>query len=524
MRRLGVIASSLLALVIGAALVAPLDPAGAGTLPTAPRFTQITARDGVVLRANVVEPATAGPKPGVVFVNSWGFNDAEYLAQANTLAARGYVVLSYTTRGFGLSGGTVQVAGPQDIADVSDAMDWMIANTSVDPARIGVAGVSYGAGIGLIAAGHDPRIRAVLALSGWTDLVESLYGGQTRRLQAVGFLGGIAELGGRPSPELRQMLADYFANRNIAGVKAWGRARGASTYLGAINRNRPAIFLANAYGDSIFGPNQLVDFYGRLTGPKRLELAPGDHAVAELTGLAGLPNHVWTDAGRWLDRYVAGSANGIDRENPVVLRSRTSAAVEGYRDWAAVGRRSTRYALAPAGLPLGTGTLGTGRPRNAAGPAITTGVDTTADAGVLMLSNGLEALDGVPPLVSLRTVSRLHAGVWTSARFPAGAAVRGIAHLRLRARQQPAGTVVAYLYDVDALGTGRLVTHAPMTWTGAGREVSLDVALPATSYDVPAGHRLALVVDTVDPLYADAGRLGAPLTFAGPSWLDLPVR
>jgi predicted acyl esterase len=522
--RVGLLLSSVLALVTGAALVVPPVPADAGTLPPVPRLTQITARDGVVLRANVVEPPAAGRKPGVVFVNSWGFNDVEYLAQANALAQRGYVVLSYTTRGFGLSGGTVQVAGPQDVADVSDAIDWMIANTSVDPARIGVAGVSYGAGIGLIASGHDPRIRAVLALSGWTDLVESLYGGQTRRLQAVGFLGVVAQLSGRPSPELRQMLADYFANRNIAGVKAWGRVRGAATHLDAINRNRPAIYLANAYGDSIFAPNQLVDFYGRLTGPKRLELAPGDHAIVELTGLAGLPNHVWTDAGRWLDRYVAGTANGVDRENPVVLRSKTSPAVESYRDWAAVGDSSVRYALAPSALPLGTGTLAAGRPGTAAGPSITTGVDTTADAGVMMLSNGAEALTGVQPLVSLPTVSRLNAGVWTSPRLPAGAAVRGIAQLRLRARQQPAGTVVAYLYDVDTLGTGRLITHAPMTWTGAGRAVSLDVALPATSYDVPAGHRLALVVDTVDPLYADRGRLGARLTFAGPSWLDIPVR
>jgi hypothetical protein len=82
--------------------------------------------------------------------------------------------------------------------------------------------------------------------------------------------------------------------------------------------------------------------------------------------------------------------------------------------------------------------------------------------------------------------------------------------------------VVAYLYDVDALGTGKLVTHAPVTWKDGGAR--LEVPLQATSYDVPAGHRLALVVDTVDALYADAGALGAPLELAGPAWLDLPLR
>ncbi|MCW2569791.1 MAG: acyl esterase [Mycobacterium sp.] len=63
------------------------------------------------------------------------------------------------------------------------------------------------------------------------------------------------------------------------------------------------------------------------------------------------------------------------------------------------------------------------------------------------------------------TVSRFDAGVWTSGRFPAGADLRGIAHVRLRARQQSGGTVVAYLDDVDAFGTGRLITHQPATWT-----------------------------------------------------------
>jgi hypothetical protein len=32
------------------------------------------------------------------------------------------------------------------------------------------------------------------------------------------------------------------------------------------------------------------------------------------------------------------------------------------------------------------------------------------------------------------------------------------------------------------------------------------------------------VVDTVDPLYVDAGPIGKPLEFTGSSWLDLPVR
>jgi dienelactone hydrolase len=276
------------------------------------RFADITASDGVVLKANVIEPGGSGLHPAVVFVNSWGLNDLEYLAQATKLAQRGYTVLSYTTRGFWGSGGQIDTAGPKDIGDVSTVIDWMLADTSADPGRIGVAGVSYGAGISLIAAAHDPRIKAVTAMSAWTDLVYSLYGNQTRHLQATGLLDIAAKLTGHPSPELTQMINDMYTNQNIGDVEAWAKVRSADTYIDQLNANGTAVYIANAFGDSLFGPDQLVDFYNRLTVPdKRLDLAPGDHATVEGLGLAALPNAVWANVGDWLDEHVAGTKTGV---------------------------------------------------------------------------------------------------------------------------------------------------------------------------------------------------------------------
>jgi hypothetical protein len=39
-----------------------------------------------------------------------------------------------------------------------------------------------------------------------------------------------------------------------------------------------------------------------------------------------------------------------------------------------------------------------------------------------------------------------------------------------------------------------------------------------------AGHRLALVVDTVDPLYIGANQSGTKLAFTSSSWFDVPLR
>ena len=63
---------------------------------------------------------------------------------------------------------------------------------------------------------------------------------------------------------------------------------GIPAVIGALNKNRPAIMMANGYQDSIFGPQQLVDFFAGLTTPKRLQLAPGlaiDHKTAVLLGV-----------------------------------------------------------------------------------------------------------------------------------------------------------------------------------------------------------------------------------------------
>ena len=49
------------------------------------------------------------------------------------------MVLSYSTRGFGTSGGLIDTAGPLDMADLSNVIDYLIANFDVDPNAIGTA-------------------------------------------------------------------------------------------------------------------------------------------------------------------------------------------------------------------------------------------------------------------------------------------------------------------------------------------------------------------------------------------------
>ncbi|MFF2569406.1 alpha/beta fold hydrolase [Streptomyces sp. NPDC058084] len=508
------------ALVAGTALgLAPAAHAADSAAETAGslRFVDITGDGGTVLKANVVTPAGADGTtrfPVIVLPTSWAVPQIEYLAQAKKLADSGYVVVSYNSRGFWQSGGEIETAGPKDIADASRVIDWALANTPADPAEVGMAGVSYGAGISLLTAAHDKRVKAVAALSGWADLIESIYSGRTQHLQAAALLGGAGYLTGRPGPELQQVLDDFLSSDldKEDEMIAWGRERSAATHLDAINANRPAIMLGNAWGDTIFPPNQFASFYEKLSGPKRLEFRPGDHATAEATGLLGLPNDTWTSAHRWFDHYLKGADNGIDREQPVQLKPRSDAGYEGYPDWKSVNANQRRFAL--------TGS-----------EHLWANVDSGADGGIVMLSNLLDQFFKAPPTVSIPLLPRAFAGVWQSEWYGTAQRVRGTARLHTTVTPTAeSGTFVAYLYDVGPLGIGKLISNAPYTFHGRapGKAFSVDLDLFSTAYDVPAGHRLALVVDTVDPLYIEHNPTGAQLTFsspaADPSYVSIPLR
>ncbi|MDX2643282.1 CocE/NonD family hydrolase [Streptomyces sp. PA03-1a] len=492
----------------------------AGTAAPSVRFVDIPGAGGITLKGNVFTPSGNGGRdasaryPAVVLPSSWGLNDLQYLAQAQKLADSGYVVVSYTARGFYLSGGTIDVAGPLDVADISRVIDWTLANTPADPGRIGMAGVSYGAGLTLMGAAHDPRVKAVAALSGWADLTESIYGGRTQHLQSSLLLGAAGYLTGRPSAEFQRVLTDFLASDydQEDELIAWSRLRSPGTYLDRINANGTAVMLANAWGDTIFSPNQLASFYDRLTVPKRLEFRPGDHATPEITGLFGLPNDVWSDTRRWLDHHLKGVDNGIDKEQPVRLASRSGGGYEGYGSWSAVPS-ATRE------LPLD----GTRR--------IAANVDSGADGGIIFLSSLADQLAQAPPVVSVPLLPRTFAAVWQSPRDETVQQVRGTPVLHTTVTPSASrGTFVAYLYDVNSLGIGKLITHAPYTFTDRtpGSPFAVDLELYSTAYDVPAGHRLTVVVDTVDPLYIEHNPAFSGLAFsspaADPSRLSLPLR
>ena len=500
-----------------------------------PGFTISTHRipgsGGITLDAKVIEPRGEGPFPVLVMPASWSMPNIEYVGAAARMAYEsGYIVVSYTARGFYASDGAIDVAGPEDVADASKVIDWALENTRADPAAVGMAGISYGAGISTLTAAADPRVRAISAMSGWSDLVASLYPNRTVSAQSAELLLGAGHLTGRFGPELSELERAYREGR-VEDALGMAPERSAITKLDELNANGTAVMLANAWTDSLFPPQQMADLYQGLNGPKRLMLGPGDHATPELFGAAGLPNHIWESTKRWFDHHLRGVENGIDGESPVQIDPVNGGPWRGYEDWESVtGTMDTRYLGAPQQehpfAPV-TGALSPEK-QPAWNSEIRAGWPTLADSGTVLINGALQGFFNIPTGVSVPLVDRRAAGVWATDPYETSVTVSGAPRLTTTVTPSAETTsLFAYLYDVDQAGAGSLVTHKPVTLRDAvpGEPQQVDLALEPAHWKVPAGHRLVLVVDTVDPRYESAEASTA--TFGSPadaeSTLEIPL-
>lgn len=523
--------------VLAGAAVLAAAGAGATTAAAGPvsiQPTTIIGTGGTELKATVITPTgTPGPHPLLVMPTSWSMPNAEYVGAGIRLAsAKGYEVISLTSRGFWSSGGGIDIAGPDTLGDISKTIDWAVANGNADETKVGTLGISYGAGIGLLAAGKDVRIKAVVAMSGWSDLKDSLYPNQTINKSGVDLLLTAADLTGRYGPEFQNVKDQYKAGNIDAALSiAPTRSAGSAANLAGMNANKPAVMIANSWNDSLFAPSQLVPYFAALKGAKRLMIGPGDHATGELLGALGLPNDRWAAADRWLDHYVKGDSNGAEAEAPIQFKSNNSGGDwVGSSSWATTSSATkTSYLNKPTSL-IPTGSLA-GSASTGWSYSVKAGVNTGADSGVILISGLLNGIASVPPLASIPLINRANAAVWQGSAANAATTISGAPNVRFTVTPSSATTsLFAYLYDVGPLGVSKLITHKPFTIRGAtpGVAKTLEFGLEPTLYTVAKGRKLALVVDTVDARYTSDSTKGTTLSFsspaAAPSLVSIPTR
>jgi dienelactone hydrolase len=149
-----------------------------GAQPAAPRDVDITAPDGIKLKATYY--AAGKPGPGVLLLHMCNSNRKAWEPVASQLSAEGIHALTLDYRGYGESQGEridfrkdpqklQQVQTRKFPGDIEAAYTYLLSQPGVDKARIGAGGGSCGVGFAVEVARRHPEVKSLALLAGPTN-------------------------------------------------------------------------------------------------------------------------------------------------------------------------------------------------------------------------------------------------------------------------------------------------------------------------------------------------------------------
>jgi uncharacterized protein len=126
------------------------------------------ASGDIQLAGTLINPATNGKHPAIIVVHGSGPEDREHMLPfARFLVRHGMAVLGYDKRGVGESTGDWNVASFDDLAgDVVAAFEYLKTRDDIDPAQVGLIGVSQAGWIMPLAAVRAKDFAFLISISG----------------------------------------------------------------------------------------------------------------------------------------------------------------------------------------------------------------------------------------------------------------------------------------------------------------------------------------------------------------------
>jgi alpha-beta hydrolase superfamily lysophospholipase len=287
-------------------------PAAAQSVP---QDVTLTMSDGAQIACTFWQPIGAGPArdPAVMLFHGLGGTRQDMAAYADRLGADGYAALACDARGHGASGGVFGLDGPRDVQDTKELYAWLAAQPVVDPNEIGAVGLSLGGGAVWEAAAAGVPFKAIVPMITWTDLAEALAPQRLAKSGLVLYLSRLAPQA-RFDPALLAVFPGLVSGSGYAAAAALADAR---SVVSELPRLTVPTLLIQGRHDFLFDIDQALAAYRRLAGPKRLYLGDLGHAPAP--NPAAEQPYLIAEVEAWLDRYLKGIPNGIDRRPPVAL-------------------------------------------------------------------------------------------------------------------------------------------------------------------------------------------------------------
>ena len=270
--------------------------------------------DGVTLAYSLYEPdgtAPAGGWPGVLVLHGLGGNKESVEAVSTAFANGGYAVLAYDARGHGASGGDVTLAGPREVADLRAVRDALAGRPEVLD-RVGAWGISYGGGQIWNALAAGVPLAAAEVVETWTSLYDALWPQDVAR---SGIVAGLAASVVARSPLIAGLRDAAVQSTNPAAIRSLAAERSA---FGRLRPVTTPVYLFQGRIDFVFDVTQAAQAFSTLGGPKKLYIGAFGHTPSAFPG----PDvgYVLSEGLAWFDRFLKGSANGVEAAKVVVAK------------------------------------------------------------------------------------------------------------------------------------------------------------------------------------------------------------
>jgi ABC-2 type transport system ATP-binding protein len=151
----------------------------------------IKTAPGVLIDTSLFLPEVM-PAPAILLAHGLGSSKEAVKESAQYYRDNGFVVLTWTARGFGKSSGQISMNAAQgEIADIKELISYLVTRkevkkeSSADPI-VGIVGASYGGAAALLSAAADKRIDAAIADITWNNLNQALFPQSSTDLSEAG--------------------------------------------------------------------------------------------------------------------------------------------------------------------------------------------------------------------------------------------------------------------------------------------------------------------------------------------------
>lgn len=192
----------------------------------------------------------------IVISHGYGNNQQEVLPLADFIQRAGYSVFTYDMRNRGASGGDAITMGALEQDDLIAVVEYLTTRPDVDGGRIGALGISLGGATSILAAGRDPRIRAVVDVCGFSDIASAT---DTAFEHFIG-------LPAFPFSPITVRISEWRIGRSVADARP----------IDLVGRIGPRpLLIIHGQRDEQIPPAHSERLYAAAGEPKELWLVPG---------------------------------------------------------------------------------------------------------------------------------------------------------------------------------------------------------------------------------------------------------